>query len=269
MRNCGLQARQMTAEQYQVFEKGQDDYVTTVDRELDRQLTQGFAALFPNDRIITEENSQSWASFTEAAQRLWLIDPLDGTEDFIQGSPHYSVMAGLLVAGQPLAGWVYAPTADCLWYGGPNWGLFQAIGEATANPLSPTAPKPPSAESCPILLGQRDQQRYGPAIQKVIPGVRFDSIGSFGLKVLQVITGQAGLYVYLNGRVKLWDTVGPLALAKAAGLICCDLAGEPLQFTTEGVDRETLAHQQSILIGWEPYVEILRSPLQKAIQTIQ
>jgi 3'(2'), 5'-bisphosphate nucleotidase len=117
------------------------------------------------------------------------------------------------------------------------------------------------------LLGDRDQKQYGIAIQQTIPEATFYSLGSFGLKVLEVIQGRAGLYLYLNGRVKLWDTVGPLALAHQAGLTCCDLEGNPLQFTPEALDLNTLAHRQPIVIGWPHYVESLLPRLQQAISS--
>lgn len=265
IRNCGQQARRSAAEQFQVYEKGWEDYVTDVDQALDRQLTAGFTDLFPQDGIITEENPQSWQAFNQNHQRLWLIDPLDGTEDFINKRPHYSVMAGLLQAHQPIAGWVYAPVFDQLYYGGADWGIFQVEANCAPVPLIPTEPPAPAAGFCPILIGYKDQRRFGQAISELIPEAQFDCIGSFGLKVLRVICGQAGLYLYCNRRVKLWDTTGPLALARTAGLVCCDLSGEPLRFTSDVVDPQTLIHQQPIVIGWPVYVEKLRSRLQSAI----
>lgn len=256
----------MAAEPFQVYEKGIEDYVTTVDRALDQQLTAGFVDLFPKDCIITEENSQSWQRFSQQTDRFWFIDPLDGTEDFIHGKRHYAVMVGLLENYQPIVGWVYAPAFDQMYYGGAEWGLFQTEGDRAAVALIPQEPQPPNSQYCPILLGYKDQRRYGEFINKLIPAAQFDCIGSFGLKVLRVISGEAGLYVYLNGRVKLWDTTGPLAMAKAAGLVCCDLEGNPLKFTPDAIDAQTLTHQQPIVIGWASYVDALLPSLQKAIE---
>jgi 3'(2'), 5'-bisphosphate nucleotidase len=268
IRQCGQQAQQRSSESFQVYEKGRQDYVTDVDRALDAQLTAGFQRMFPADGVITEENPPSWQALYQNHDRLWLIDPLDGTDDFIQGKPHYAVMVGLLQAGQPIAGWVYAPVADRLYFGGEGFdgNLFEQMSDRPPVPLIP-AMSAYSPEDCLILLGEKDQKHYGQAIATEIPGVRFDSLGSFGLKVLQVICGQADLYLYLNQRVKLWDTVGPLAMAKAAGLICCDLTGEPLRFTAEAL-HDNLAHQQPILIGWQKPVDQLRSALQRAIATV-
>ncbi len=276
MRQCGQQALQMATEKFQVYEKGLNDYVTSVDRALDMQLTTGLNQLFWQDGVISEENDQSWQQFDfsqgnsrEPNSRLWFIDPIDGTDDFIHGKPHYSVMVGTLKAHTPTAGWVYAPAFDQLVYGGQELGLFEVEGGCPPVPLIPTRPADFSKTYCPMLIGYKDQSRYGAAIHKVIPEAQFDSIGSFGLKVLQVIRGHAGLYVYFNGRVKLWDTVGPLALAQAAGLICCDLEGNPLKFTPDGINAKTLAHHQPIVVGWSHYVEKLRSRLQEAVLLTQ
>lgn len=265
VRRAGRLAVQLSNQQFEVSQKGPDDFVTSVDRTLDRQLTTQFATWFANDGVITEENSQSIKAFHQDYARLWLIDPLDGTDDFIQGKPAYAVMVGLLQNYQPLAGWVYAPVSDQLYFGGPNWGLFHTAGDGDPQVFVPQEPAKPSRNFCPVLVGYKDRLRYGAAIREVIPEAQFYSLGSFGLKVLEVIQGRAGLYLYLNGRVKLWDTTGPLALAQAAGLICCDLAGHPIGFTPDLIDPETLSHHQPILVGWPSYIESLLPRLTAAI----
>jgi 3'(2'), 5'-bisphosphate nucleotidase len=262
---AGAWAKDMARQAFVVEEKGPEDFVTEIDRTLDRQLAKQFQAWFPEDGVITEENAASiqniWAGFS----RLWLIDPLDGTEDFINQRPDYAIMAGLLENNSPIAGWILRPESGQLFYGGSDWGLFTAHGTETAHSLLPTLTAGPSAQHCPVLLGDRDRHQYGIALQAAIPEAQFYTLGSFGLKVMEVIQGRAGLYLYFNGRVKLWDTVGPLALAKAAGLVCCDLEGNSLQFSIDALNPETLAHQQSIVIGWPHYIDALLPRLQQAI----
>jgi 3'(2'), 5'-bisphosphate nucleotidase len=262
---AGQWARHMAQQPLQIEEKGPEDFVTAVDRTLDQKLAAQFQTWFPGDGIITEENSESFALIQQGFQRLWLIDPLDGTEDFINRRPDYAIMVGLLQQEQPIAGWILRPESNQLFYGGPEWGLFTAQGIEKPQPLIPTVTRGPTLEYCPVLLGDRDQSQYGNAIQQFIPEAQFYTLGSFGLKVMEVIQGRAGLYLYFNGRVKLWDTTGPLALAKSAGLVCCDLQGIPLQFSLEALNPSTLAHQQSIVIGWPHYVEQLLPRLQQAL----
>ncbi|MGF1603495.1 MAG: 3'(2'),5'-bisphosphate nucleotidase CysQ [Thermosynechococcaceae cyanobacterium] len=265
IRQMGQQAKRMATQPFEVSTKGHEDFVTSVDRALDRQLTVQFRNWFPDDGLITEENIQSVQAFNEPHARLWLIDPLDGTEDFIHGRPNYAVMVGLLEDNQPLAGWVYSPSRDQMYWGGPNWGLFQASGPGPALPLLAQSPPPPTADFCPIMIGERDRNNYGTVLKQQIPAAQFQGLGSFGLKVMEVIQGRAGLYLYLNGRVKLWDTTGPLALAQAAGLVCCDLEGDTLAFTADRLNLDTLAHEQAILVAWPHYLEALQRPIQTAV----
>jgi 3'(2'), 5'-bisphosphate nucleotidase len=269
LRQAGQQAQKLATEQFEIILKGPADFVTSVDRTLDRELSRQFLDWFPQDGLITEENRQSIAQFQLDFQRFWLIDPLDGTDDLIHGRTGYAVMVGLLKNHQPLAGWVYSPSRDRTYFGGPEWGLFQAHGGAEPEVLLTTPPPAPRRDFCPVMIGDKDKQIYGAALAEVIPEAQFSGLGSFGLKVIEVICGRAGLYFYLNGRVKLWDTTGPLALAQAAGLVCCDLEGAPLSYQPAGLDLETLAHKQTILVGWPDYVETLRPRLLEAIALVK
>ncbi len=274
---CGDYASQQSQDSFQIFEKGLDDYVTTVDQLLDQKLLAAMQTLFPQDCIITEE---SYAAVEPVKQvegqgivpkdrrPLWFVDPIDGTDDFIQGRDHYSIMVGQVVDGRPRAGWIYAPVARRLVWGGPGWGLFEQVNGGEPMPLVPKELTFDPTQGWAMVIGDKDERRFGAAIARRFPQVQFLSLGSFGLKVLAVVTGQAGLYIYLNGRVKLWDTTGPLALAQAAGLVCCDLTGQPIRFTEPGVNPQTLTHRQPILVGWPTYVEALRSPLEEIAQGI-
>lgn len=265
IRESGQWGKELAQSQFEVSEKGKNDYVTSIDQALDRRLNQAFSQLFPQDGIITEENPISLQAFQHNFSRLWCIDPLDGTQDFIQGDLHYALMVGLLEKETPLAGWVYAPSFDQMYYGGPNWGLFYTQGNGRPEPLKINPPPPLDSHPFQLILGDKDQKNFGSVIRQVIPDVQFYSLGSFGLKVLEIIQGRAGLYLYLNGRVKIWDTVGPLALAKTAGLICCDLQGNPLQWNAEVMELHTLTHKQSVVIGWPEYIDSFREKLYQAI----
>lgn len=267
--DCGQIALESAAQPFEVYEKGQEDYVTSVDRLLDGKLTQALQHLFPDDRLISEENLTSQVAYGQlpraAAERLWLIDPIDGTEDFVHHGQHYALMVGLLNHYRPVAGWVYGPAVGQLYWGGPDWGLFRGV---TGTPEA-VEPKPPQGQARQtIILGDRDQRRFGAAIAAQIPDLHTYALGSFGLKVIEIILGHAGLYAYFNGRVKLWDTTGPLALATAAGLTCCDLDGNPLRFDPTAVDPTSLTHHQPILVGWPDLIDQQRPQLQQAIATV-
>lgn len=266
LRRCGTQARQMTEAGFAVMEKGPADYVTTVDQALDQEFTQHFRQWFPSDGLITEENPDSRHAYARFPQRLWCIDPIDGTDDFIHHRPYYSLMVGLLEQYQPTAGWVYAPVLERMYWGGVGQELYQQLPDNSITQLPGKTPEPPSPWYCPLVIGDKDRHRYGAALTRLIPGADFQSMGSFGLKVVEVIRGRALVYMYFNQRVKIWDTAGPIALAQAAGLTCCDLAGNPLRFDPGAVEAATLCHQQRILVGWPDALAKLLPLIQEAVQ---
>ena len=272
IREIGQKAIHLRELGFQVDEKGLDDYVTNVDRELDLLLSQQFQTWFPNDAVISEENSRSrglWKQQTEDSQinqlnqlhqKFWFIDPIDGTDDFIHGREFYSVMVGLLERFQPVLGWVYAPKSDRLYFGGTAInGLFIAINGNIPEVLHPHEPTGASRDR--VIVSKKDDLAYGVALRAAIPNVEFYSLGSFGLKVMEVVQGRASAYIYLNRRVKLWDTVGPLAIAIAAGLICCDLDGRSIGFGYDDIDPENLTHNQVVVVGWKRFIDGYREAI--------
>jgi 3'(2'), 5'-bisphosphate nucleotidase len=117
-------------------------------------------------------------------------------------------------------------------------------------------PHQPLGRNCDrIIVSKKDDLTYGEAIRAAVPNVEFYSLGSFGLKVMEVVEGRASAYIYLNRRVKLWDTVGPLAIARAAGLVCCDLQGLEIGFGYDDINPENLTHNQLIVIGWQSFID--------------
>ncbi|MEI6330659.1 MAG: inositol monophosphatase family protein [Pseudanabaena sp. ELA645] len=257
IREAGQKAIALRASGFQVDEKGFDDYVTDVDRALDRLLSEQFQAWFPDDIVISEENSRSqeiWRKESQINKKFWFIDPIDGTDDFIHDREFYSVMVGVLEAFQPVLGWVYAPKSDRLYFGGIAMkGLFTVTNGNVPEVLYPHEPIGKSLDR--IIVSKKDDLAYGDAIRAAVPNVEFYTLGSFGLKVMEVVEGRASAYIYLNRRVKLWDTVGPLAIARAAGLVCCDLQGREIGFDYDDINPENLTHKQLIVIGWQNFID--------------
>jgi 3'(2'), 5'-bisphosphate nucleotidase len=246
---AGRKAQQMRQAGLQVDQKGPGDFVTQVDRTLDGELSAAFYDLFPQDVVISEENSESVGRFGGGEERFWCIDPVDGTRDFIETGRNYSVMVGALQGGEAQAGWVYEPSSDRMYFGGWGWGLYCKEGDRTRD----CYPQPPMQPGR-VIVGDADRDNYGARLQEILPEIElWNRPGSFGLKIIDVILGRAEALLYFNRRVKLWDTVGPMALARQAGLRICDLTGAPLSFSD--LDGATLGHRQSIIVGWPQAVE--------------
>lgn len=255
IRQVGQKAKELRQDKFEVIQKGHLDYVTTVDRTIDQICTEQFQTWFPNDGIITEENPDSMQIWQQNHKRMWLIDPIDGTDDFIAGGENYAVMVGLLENNQPTMGWIYAPEMDLMFYGGSAiGGLFTQRGDNYPMQLIPKIP--PLRDRHKLLIGDKDQLKYGETIQNLAPEIEFYNMGGFGLKVMEVLMGNTELYFYLNRRVKLWDTVAPMAMAKFAGITSCDLDGAVIQYHSQVIDPTNLAHQQDVVVGWSQFVDL-------------
>jgi 3'(2'), 5'-bisphosphate nucleotidase len=264
IRQAGQQAKQLRAEGFQVMEKSPGDYVTSVDRSLDALIVAQLQTWFPRDAVISEENPNSVGLWLQKLPRYWFIDPIDGTSDFVYKREHYAVMLGLLENEKPAMGWVYAPESDILFYGGTFLGNIFTSASGT-EPATIDA-KPPNRGEFKVILSEKDEHRYGDAVLEVVPEAEFYSLGSFGLKVMEVVLGNAAVYIYLNRRVKLWDTVGPLAIALAAGLVCCDLEGNPISFASGSIEPTTLTHDQIIMVGWPEPIKALQPKLAEVLK---
>lgn len=254
---AGQRSLELRQQGFHVTQKGFDDYVTNVDQELDRWLSREIRQLFPDHSVISEENPQSFLDWGQPHRGYWLIDPIDGTEDFIHNKGSYAVMAGWLENGCPQLGFIYAPVREMLYVGGAIADKLRLTNlERDHTPTN----------ACPIILSSKDQRNYGAAILQAVPEAKFYSLGSFGLKVLEIVMGRASAYIYLNRRVKLWDTVAPLAIARSANLVCSDLRGVDIQFTTAAIDAATLTHYQEVFVAQPDFSDRYRERIYHALK---
>ena len=95
---------------------GNEGPVTEADLAADALIRKGLKSAFPNDTVITEETWSGTGNLPQE-ERLWFIDPLDGTSDFARGGPDYVVMIGFCRASQPVMGVVYHPVTQTFWWG--------------------------------------------------------------------------------------------------------------------------------------------------------
>ena len=107
-----------------------DDKVTSADRALSTLITTAIKKRFPSDCVISEEDDEHIHSLKQSAShtRVWLIDPIDGTQNYILGDGQYCVMIGLVIDMHPVFGWVYEPHTNILYFGGPNFGAYRRSG---------------------------------------------------------------------------------------------------------------------------------------------
>lgn len=238
-RKAGVMAMEMR-EGVDIREKtGPNDMVTAADCELSRVLCAALKERFPHDTIVSEEDAQHSAD--DWKQRMWLIDPIDGTDNYISNDGQYSVMIGLLVDMAPVFGWVYQPTAERLYYGGPEYGAWATTDGQEQKKFSPLAPLKRDS-SARVIMGHRDRKNHPWLMDN--PRVSLIKFGSIGLKVARVLEDHADLYAHLSGKLKTWDTAAPVAIALGGGLDVGCLETDELAFPERSV-----RHECSVIIG--------------------
>lgn len=240
-----------------VHEKsGPGDLVTDADLALSNLLMKELAGRFPNDFLISEEEALAEGikkHLSSDRQHTWLIDPIDGTDNYVNGDGQYAVMIGLLVDGNPHFGCVHSPAMKVTYYGGPAYGSWCRQPGQKKEPFQHTFPEkmePPVR----LMMGWRDR-KTNPWVLNM-PGVKIVSAGSVGLKVAKVICDEADLFVHLSGKLKFWDTAGPAAIALGAGL-------EIGTFETDRLDfpLPEIRHKTTVVMGRPGSLEWARKVL--------
>ncbi len=195
--------------------------VTSADLAVNNWLINGFRSEFPAvDWLVITEESISQKIYTDSeltSKWVWMIDPLDGTKDFIQGTGDYAMHIGLLYEGTPILGLVLIPEMDELWIGGiglGSWcenqkGARREVFFGSRNELHEM-----------ILISSRNHRDNN--FERLIEGINLGARkikGSVGCKVVSILKGEADFYVSLSGETapKDWDMAAPQAVLISAG----------------------------------------------------
>jgi 3'(2'), 5'-bisphosphate nucleotidase len=216
-----------------VERKPGDEPVTVADRAANELIVSGLRHSFPDDVIVSEESAaHDQARLT--AERVWYVDPIDGTKDFIRGEDGFSVMIGLCVAARPRVGVVFQPTRQRLYWADGD-AAWLVDGAAPARRLTVSA----VTEADRIRMVASRSNR-GPELDQVkrTLGIADDlAIGSVGLKLGLIAAGERDLYVNPWPKCKAWDTCAPEAILVAAGGMFTDTKGGPIRYDEEDLAR--------------------------------
>jgi 3'(2'), 5'-bisphosphate nucleotidase len=203
-------------------EKADGSPVTRADRAAEAVLVAGLRALLPGVAVVSEEGDVE-AALAEAGSSYWLVDPLDGTKEFLKGLPEYTVNVALVEAGVSVLGAIHVPAADTLYLATRGQGARRrdARGE-TPLLAAPVAHPRRAVVSRSHLSPETSALLTRLGITETVPR------GS-SLKMCAVAEGAADLYPRL-GPTRLWDTAAGAAIAAEAGCAVVGLDGRPLGY---------------------------------------
>ena len=196
--------------------KGIGDRVTDVDRAVQSRLMTGIAARFPDDGVVAEEDA---AGVGIDGEFVWVVDPLDGTNNYALGIPCYAVAIGVLCAGEPYAGVVHDPNTGFTWRAVRGGGAF--VGDRRIT-LDARALSPSSNVSVRVPL----DPGLAPVTQQWLRRYKLRAFGSVALHLVYAAIGAIDLVI--DHRAAVWDVVaGAIVLLEAGGVIS-DTDGRPL-----------------------------------------
>lgn len=177
-------------------------------------LMTALARLRPDDAILSEESPDDPARLR--AKRVWIIDPLDGTQEYRTGREDWAVHVGLSIDGDAVVGAVALPA------------LGRCYGTARPHTV------PPKRAGRPVIAVSRTRQPAEAAGLAAHLGADILLLGSAGFKATAVLTGTADLYLHIGGQ-REWDNCAPVAVVRAAGLHASRLDGAPLRYNNPDV----------------------------------
>lgn len=210
-REAGIEVARFRREGVRYGRKDGWELVSEADIRAAEMLHEALTKAFPDTGWLSEEHTDT--SERLAHERVWVVDPIDGTREYLQGIPEYAISVGLVIAGEPALGVVYNPATD-------EMRTAICLGAT----LRPPSPLPRRFEA---LVGRGEHQTH--ELPPLPAGTRTTGIGSVAYRLALLAGGRGDAVLTGYGRSE-WDVAAGAALCLAAGLRMTDVLGEPLRF---------------------------------------
>ena len=220
-----------------IADKGVNDPVTEADHAANRAILEVLSERAPGDPILSEESHPpAKGQFDETgSRRLWVVDPLDGTKEFISRNGEFSVMVGLSMAGRAVVGAVFQPDPGMLYMGwteGGAWSVPIVLDgeEVQVGDPSPMRLGPESAGAVRLIRSRSHPDPLLAALEDRLLDAHTVLCGSVGVKCARIAVDQADVYVHPVAFLKEWDTCAPEAVLRGAGGQVTDCGAGPLTY---------------------------------------
>ncbi len=214
---------------YEVQTKADDSPVTRADLAAHQVIAARLPEVLPGCPLLSEEGGLPDYEVRRHWQRYWLVDPLDGTKEFIGKNGEFTVNIALIEAGVPVLGVVYAPVLDLMYAGVSGKGAWVSRGGAT-RPLRVVSVH--RNQPLRVVASRRHGAQEVESMLKVAgtiyPEIVRVSMGS-SLKICKIAEGEADWYPRLAPTSE-WDTAAAQAVLEAAGGLLCDTHMQPLRY---------------------------------------
>ena len=185
-----------------------------------------------NIPILSEENVDDLVRLKH--EIIWIVDPLDGTSDFVEKTGEFTIMISLVQSSKPILGVIYWPTEDKLYVAQKNKGAYELFSghwkKLNVNNIS-------NLEKCHAVISRHHLSESDKKFIKKLNLLEFNQKGS-SLKVLDICSGEAEVYLTTTNKIKQWDTCASHCLISESGGKITSMYGEDLEFNTELINHE-------------------------------
>lgn len=206
--------------------------VTAADLAAHAEIAQGLRAMTPGVPIVSEEDlPMDPAAIVRSAPLCWLVDPLDGTRDFLSRTGDFTVNIALMVEGRPAIGCVYAPVRDESYTAVSGRGALRAKGQAAPVPIRTRALQ----KDFHALVSTWHRSDEAERIRNAFPHAHVKRVGS-SLKYVQIAAAEADIAIRLTP-TSLWDTAAAQCILEEAGGALLTLAGKPLDYARGEIEN--------------------------------
>ena len=230
----------------EIESKEDDSPLTQADRAAHDCIVTALTQLTPDIPVLSEESEGIPTEERLGWERFWLVDPLDGTKEFIKKTGQFTVNIALIENGEPTLGVVLAPASDLEYFAARGNGAFKRLGQAEPQPI-----KIAEADKAKLrIVASRDHA--GPkvaAMLEQLPDAELVSMGS-SLKFCLVAEGAADLYPRFVPTME-WDTGAAQCILEEAGGALCTLDGYRLAYGREDLRNPSIIAAGHPAIDWK------------------
>ena len=251
-RTASEQILEVYETEFDVEDKDDKSPLTAADLASHKAIVQGLSELTPDIPILSEESATAPFDERQNWQRYWLIDPLDGTREFVKRNGEFTVNIALIENNQAVIGVVYIPVSGCCYYASQSDGAFKLDehGQSTKIQCRKTDISK-LAVAGSRSHGSEEQQKFMAAVGE---DAEIIAIGS-SLKICLVAEGKVDIYPRF-GPTSEWDTAAAHAVVSAAGGLVTDTAFNALEYNR----KESILNPHFLVIAdpdfaWQPYLD--------------
>ena len=228
---------------YDIQEKSKNNPVTTADLEANRIIRNIVKEKFPSDGWLSEEDVDG--SHRLRSSRVWVIDPIDGTKEFIEGVPQFAVSIGFVVDGRPMVAVVYNPAKERFYRAAAGQGAY-----VNGQTIHVTARQ--EIQGAKLLVSRSEPKRK---FQIFVDLCEVKPVGSIAYRLAKVAGGEGdGTLTFRS--IHEWDICAGVLMVEEAGGAVVDGSGNPLIFNRQEIrHRGVVAANEPLTRGLQGLVE--------------